>query len=145
VRIQEGCIATLDDYVLLTDSSKLLQHVIRTKEDVTQTLANELDFKIIASKIQRQLGDNQAGMIAFNRPEEAFRQLYDLATSEKMRGALKGQSENNPFFRSLDDALTANPLPPFAVLAQYLAPGGALLTSDETGFHYMAFSLRREQ
>jgi hypothetical protein len=83
-------------------------------------------------------------MIAFNRPEEAMRQVYEMATSDTMRGALKGQAANNPFMKSLDDALTTNPLPPFAVLAKYLAPGGALLTSDETGFHYMAFSLRRE-
>jgi hypothetical protein len=144
VRIQEGCMAILDDYLLLTDGSKLLQQVILTKSDPTRSLAHELDYKIIASKIQRQLGDNRAGMIAFNRPEEAMRQIYDMATSESMRGALKGQAANNPVFRTLDDALSTHPLPPFAVLAKYLAPGGALLTSDETGFHYMAFSLRRE-
>lgn len=144
VRIQESCVAIFDDYFILTDSSKLLQQAILTKSDSSRTLANELDFKIIASKIQRQLGDLQAGMIVFNRPEEAMRQLYDMATSDTMRGALKGRAENNPFFKSLDSALTSNPLPPFSVLAQYLAPGGALLTSDETGFHYMAFSLRRD-
>jgi hypothetical protein len=145
IRLQEGCVAIIDDYLLLTDSSKLLQQAIVTKSDASQSLANELDFKIIASKIQRQLGENQAGMIAFNRPEEAMRQIYDMATSQTMRGALKGQADNNPLFKTLDTALTDNPLPPFSVLAQYLAPGGALLTSDETGFHYMAFSLRREK
>ena len=144
-RVQDGCIAILDDYLLLSDSSKLLQQAIVTKSDSSRSLASELDFKIIASKIQRQLGDARAGMISFNRPEEAMRQIYEMATSDTMRGALKGQSANNPVFKTLDDALTTNPLPPFAVLAKYLAPGGALLTSDETGFHYMAFSLRREE
>lgn len=145
IRIAEGCIAIMDDYLVLTDSTKLLQQVIVTKSDTSRNLATELDFKIIASKIQRQLGDAQAGMISFNRPEEAFRQIYDLATSESMRGALKGQAENNSFFRSIDTALNDNPLPPFSIFAQYLAPGGALVTSDETGFHYMAFGLRRDQ
>jgi hypothetical protein len=144
VRIQDGCMAILDDYLVLSDSSKLLQQVILTKSDPSRTLANELDFKIIASKIQRQLGDARAGMIAFNRPEEQMRQLYEMATSDAIRGALKGQAANNPFFKTVDDALTTNPLPPFAVLAKYLAPGGGLLTNDDTGFHYMAFSLRRE-
>ena len=36
------------------------------------------------------------------------------------------------------------PLPPFAVLQRYLAPGGVTVTDDETGLHYTAFSLRRK-
>ena len=57
---------------------------------------------------------------------------------------LANQAEDNPFFRALNDAVTKNPLPPFAVIAQYLAPGGAIVTDDETGLHYTAFGLRRE-
>lgn len=145
VRPNIGCVAVLDDYLLISNNPQLLQQVIITKNDASRTLAGELDFKIIASKIKRQLGDTQAGMILFNRPEEGLRQLYDLARSEGIRSRLKTQAKNNRFFKNVDDALTANPLPPFAVLAQYLAPSGGLVTSDETGFHYMAFSLRREQ
>lgn len=145
MRREIGCIAILDDYLLISNNPNLLQQAIITRSDGSRTLANELDYKIIASKIKRQLGDSQAGMIAFSRPEEGLRQLYELATSENMRGQLKTQAENNRFFKGLSDALDANPLPPFSVLAQYLAPSGALLTSDETGFHYMAFSLKREQ
>ena len=37
-----------------------------------------------------------------------------------------------------------DPLPPFPVLAQYLAPGGGMLTSDETGIHYTGFVLKRK-
>jgi hypothetical protein len=144
-RPQVGCAAVMDDYLMLANNPKLLQQAIVTKSDPSRTLATELDFKIIASKIKRQLGDSQAGMILFSRPEEGMRQIYDLASSQAIRGGLKSQIENNKFFKGLDDALTANPLPPFAVLAQYLAPSGALVTSDETGFHYMAFSLKREQ
>ena len=144
LRAQVGCAAVMDDYLLLANNPKLVQQAIVTKSDPSRTLATELDFKIVASKIKRQLGDAQAGMIAFRRPEESMRQLYDLANSQNIRGSLKSQVENNKFFKGVDDALTANPLPPFAVLAQYLAPSGALVTNDETGFHYMAFSLRRE-
>jgi hypothetical protein len=46
--------------------------------------------------------------------------------------------------RALYDALEANPLPPFSEIAKYLAPGGGMLVSDETGLHYTAFALRRE-
>ena len=40
-------------------------------------------------------------------------------------------------------AMEANPLPPFSVLEQYFAPAGALMVDDETGLHYMSFTLRR--
>ena len=138
------CIAILGNYLVATDSEKLLQHAIVTKSDASLSLANELDFKLITNKIKRQLGDTKAGMIGFNRPEEGFRLLYELATSKTTQTRLADQAENNGFFRALDGALHNNPLPPFAVLAQYLAPGGSLLTNDETGIHYMAFGLKRE-
>ena len=145
-RPQVGCAAVMDDYLLLANNPKLLQQAIITKSDPTRTLATELDFKIIASRIKRQLGDSQAGMIAFSRPEEGIRQLYDLAASQAIRGGLKSQAwKTISFLKGWIIALTANPLPPFSVLAQYLAPSGALLTNDETGFHYMAFGLKREQ
>ena len=138
------CVAIIGDYLMLTDSEKFLQQVIVTKSDSSLSLANELDYKLIANKIERQLGETKAGMIQFNRPEEGMRLLYELATAQSMQNRLANQAENNPFFRALNDAVTKNPLPPFAVIAQYLAPGGAIVTDDETGLHYMAFGLRRE-
>jgi hypothetical protein len=70
--------------------------------------------------------------------------LYDLATSETTKQNLARQAENNEFFKRLDDTLKKNPLPPFKVLAKYLAPAGAMMTQDETGFHYMSFGLKRK-
>lgn len=138
------CLAILGDYLVGTDSVKFLEQAIVTKSDRSLSLANELDFKLIANKIDRQLGETNAGLITFNRPEEGFRMLYELATAKSTQSRLATQAEDNRFFGALNNALTKNPLPPFAVLAQYLAPGGGLITDDETGIHYTAFSLRRE-
>ncbi len=143
-RIPDPCLAVVGDYLLASDSSKLLEQAIVTKSNASQSLAGELDFKLIAAKIQRQLGDAKAGLVAFNRPEEGLRSLYELATSQTIRERLAANAQNNPFFKALHDALDDNPLPPFQVVAQYLAPGGAMLTNDETGFHYTAFTLRRK-
>jgi hypothetical protein len=76
--------------------------------------------------------------------------LYELATSDNTKKNLARQAENNPsplgkdFFKRLDDTLKEHPLPPFKVLAKYLAPAGAMMTQDETGFHYMSFALKRK-
>lgn len=144
VRRPTPCLAILGDYLLLTDNEKLFEQAVITKSDASQSLANELDFKLIANKIQRQQGETKAGMISFNRPEEGFRTLYELATASSTQSRLAAAAENNRAFQALNGALTNNPLPPFSVLAQYLAPGGALVTDDETGIHYTAFSLRRD-
>ncbi len=144
VRVPTPCLAVLGDYLIMTDNEKLFEQVVITKSDASLSLANELDYKLIASKIQRQQGETKAGMISFHRPEEAFRTMYELATASSTQSRLATAAENNGVFRALSGALTNNPLPPFAVVARYLAPGGALVTDDETGIHYTAFTLRRE-
>lgn len=143
-RSPEGCVGILGDYLVLSDSASLIERCVTAQSDPTRGLASELDYKLIASKIQRQVGGQKPGMLIFNRPEEGMRMLYDLAQAENTRQALASRSDGNPFFRSLNDAVSKNPLPPFAVFAKYLAPGGGMLVDDETGFHYMAFGLRRK-
>lgn len=138
------CFGILDDYLLMVTRASLYRKAVVTAADGSKSLAGELDFKLIAGKIQRQSGGNKPAMISFNRPEEVMRFLYELATAERTRQGLREQAENNPFLKSLDTALKEHPLPPFAVLRQYLAPGGAMVVDDETGIHYTAFSLRRK-
>lgn len=144
LRSPEGCVALLGDYLVLADSSSLLQRCISAQSDPTRGLKGELDFKLIASKVSRQVGGQQPGMLLFNRPEEGMRAMYELAQAENTRQMLSDRADRNPFFRSLNDAVTKNALPPFAVFAKYLAPGGGMVVDDETGIHYMAFGLRRK-
>ena len=137
------CFGILDDCAVMTDRASLYEKLVVTLAE-GKSLADELDFKLVASKIERQNGENKPAMITFDRPEEGMRFLYDLATSDRTRQSLTRGAENSRFFKSLDEALQKNPLPPFGVLQKYLAPGGASVVDDETGIHYSAFSLRRK-
>ena len=143
-RRPDPAFALVGDYLLLTDSTDLLKHVIATKKDGSQALASQLEYKLIASKVRRQPGGEKPGLLTFNRPEEGMRLLYDLATADTTRERLARGAEGNPALGAMDKALRDHPLPPFAVIAKYLAPGGSLLTNDATGFHYTSFTLRRE-
>ncbi len=138
------CFGIVDNYLMMSRLEGLYQKAITTAASPSDSLSEELDFKLIASRIKRQSGSSRPAMISFNRPEEGMRFLYGLATAERTRRALGKRAEKNKFFKSLDSALKDNPLPPFAVLQRYLAPGGALVVEDETGIHYTAFSLRRK-
>ena len=143
-RPPQPCMGILSDYLILTDRSSTYEKVIATSKSSKESLAESLDFKLIAAKIARQCSGTKPAMISFNRPEEGMRFLYDLATAERTREQLRRGAEGNPFLSSVQTALEKNPLPPFPVLQQYLAPGGAMVIDDETGIHYTAFSLRRK-
>lgn len=142
VRRPQLCLAVLGEHFVLTDSEAFFKQAVAARSDPARRLAGELDFKLIASKIGREAGGRKPGMITFDRPEENIRLLYDLAVSEDVRKGLERRAENGGLARALDSALSDNPLPPFAALARYLAPGGGMMTSDATGLHYMGFTLR---
>lgn len=144
LRSPQPCIGLLDDYIVATDSEALLKKVIETKSDPKNSLSKDLEYKAVAAKIRRHSKGGKPGMIRFERPDEALRNLYEVATADETRATLTGAAENNRFFKSLDSALTEHPLPDFKVLKKYMAPTGAMLTNDDTGFHYMLFALKRE-
>lgn len=138
------CVAILDDYLVITDSSEFLHHAVLTQSDASQALSSQLEFKLIAAKVRRQPGGEFPALIAFNRPEEPMRWMYDLATADAVREQVGQRADGSRFFGAVNSALKDNPLPPFSVLSQHLAPGGGLLTSDETGLHFVGFGLKRE-
>ncbi|MCO6454603.1 MAG: hypothetical protein J5I93_04810 [Pirellulaceae bacterium] len=144
MRDPELLVAVQDDYVLLSDSTKLLEHVIQTRSNPSNSLADELEFKLVASKIKRHAGGEKPGMIYFDRPEEGMRLLYDLVTGDATRQRLGQAAESNGFFQALNNALNDNPLPPFHQIARYLAPRGGMVINDSTGIHYTMFGMRRE-
>ncbi|MHB0959803.1 MAG: hypothetical protein ACYC0X_30245 [Pirellulaceae bacterium] len=144
IRRPSPSVAIVGDHLLLSDSSACLEAAIAAKHDASKSLSDELDFKLIASRIEQRLGSARPAMIAFQRPEETMRSFYELATSPATRRRLEEAAPSNPAFRALNDALKANPLPPFAAIAKYLAPGGGMMVSDETGIHYTAFALKRD-
>ena len=118
--------------------------MLSTLADGTKSLGEELEFKLIANKIQRQSGGAKPVMLGFSRPEEGLRYWYDMINSDSTRESLKKQAEKNPFFKSLDTTLQKSPLPPFEVIQRYLAPGGSMAVDDSSGLHFMSFTLRRK-
>ncbi len=144
LRRPDPCLAIVGDYLVGSDSFAALQAAINTHNDPTRRLATELDYKLIASKIKRQIGGDAPGFVQFARPEEGLRFWYDMAQAEDTRNMLARGAENNPLLADVDQALKDNPLPPFSVLAKYLAPSGSMMVSDETGYHMMSFTLKRQ-
>ena len=138
------CVAVVDDYVIAAERPRTLERAIVTLSDSSKSLANELDFKLVASKLKRQPGGTSPGVLIFERPEEGFRMLYELAMVDDTRRQLSDAARDNPFLTTLQQALDDNPLPPFSVIREFLAPTVTMITSDESGFHLTGFGLRRK-
>jgi hypothetical protein len=143
LRQPEPCGAVVGDYLLIADSLAYLEHALAAISN-GRTLSEELDYKIIQSKLTRLTGGRPSGMLIFSRPAETLENLYTFATSKSSLEALAKQGDENEFFRRLHESLQAHPLPPFAALAKYFAPSGGLIMQDESGFHYTEIQLRRK-
>lgn len=144
IRQLEICITFIDDYVVISDSRYMMRQVADCAAGVSPPLKASLEYQLISDRIAAQLQDKECAAISFGRPEESLQLFYELARDPKSRERLSGLAENNPFFASLLTALEKHDLPPFSVISKYLAPSGGFLVEEETGLHYMTFSLRRE-
>lgn len=138
----QPAIALVDDYLLLSNRPEYIERAITARSDSTRSLAGELDFKLMASKIRRQPRGRSPGMFSFQRPEEGLRMLYELATAESTRAGMA--SSDNEFLSRLNGHLNEKPLPPFSKLKDYFAPQASIMTMDDDGFHYTSIGLRRD-
>jgi hypothetical protein len=135
----------IGDYFIYSDRPACIEKLIITNNEQNKGLANDLEYKLMMAKVRRQPGGDAPSMISFNRPEEGMRLLYDFVGSNQAKSLLAQQGERSTFLKNVDQAMKDNPLPPFEVIQKYLAPGGGLLTNDETGIHYAVFQLRRKK
>ena len=144
IRVPQPCFAVVGDDLLASDAIESIEQAIKALSGGEDLLSEALEYKIIRDKIKGQLGDKETSIMAYQRPEESLKLFYDLASDDDNIARLESVSENNPFFAALVAALKGKRLPPFEVIAKYLAPSGAFVVEEEDGLHYTAFSIRRE-
>jgi hypothetical protein len=142
VRRPEPAMTVLGDDFLVADSLQAIQACIESFQNGEGCLSDALEYKLVRDQVKKQLGDAQASVVAYQRPEESLKMLYDLiadpATIDRVR-----EAKDNPMAKALLDALDRHRLPPFEAIAKYLSPMGAYLTEEENGLHYTGFSMRR--
>ena len=144
VRQPEICVAFVDDYLIIADSKYMMRQVSDCLSGSSAKLSQALDFELISDRITAQLQNKECSTLTYSRPEESLQLFYELARDPKNRDRLRQVADSNGFFKALLAGLDKRELPPFSVIAKYLAPAGGFLVDDDTGLHYMSFSLRRE-
>ncbi len=144
IRIPSPCFCILEDQFVASDSLQALEEVVKFNSSGDGLLSESIEFKLVRDRIKAQLKNSEMSILAYQRPEEAMRLMYDLATDPNNIDNLERIAESNPFLLSLVTAVRSKKLPPFEVFAKYLAPGGAFIVDEENGIHYTGFSMRRE-
>lgn len=143
MRPPKPTLAVLGNWLVMSDRASTIEKAILADQGGTPRLRDELDFKLVSSKLRQQLSVTP-GMLKFVRPEDNLRFLYQLLQSDDMVERIHERREENPFLTTLDEMLQQKKLPAFAVVAQYLAPGGSMIVNEETGLYHVGFGLRRK-
>lgn len=143
IRSPEICFTVYEDYLLIADSKYMMQQIASCIAGTDGKLIDSIEYQLVSERISAQLQEQECSAISFSRPEESLQLFYELARDPANRDRLRQVADNNGFFKALLAALEKQDLPPFSVISKYLAPSGGYLVEDETGMHYMSFSLRR--
>jgi hypothetical protein len=143
-RPAEPFVAIMDGYLFLGGSCRLFEQCIAARDGTIDRLVDSEDFARATEVLGRETAGLSPTMFSVNRYEETVRQWYDLLKSEKTRELIDENKEDNKFLAALATTLEEQELPPFEVLAPYLAPGGAILYDTDNGYHGIGFTLRNE-
>lgn len=138
--------AIVGDAFLQSDSLDLLHRYIDTQQGQEPALADSIEYRLIASRVERLAGGRAPSGVMYSNSEEALRHWYGVATGDRARDFLQGERmAEQPFVPKLREMLDSNELPPLEALLRYTAPGGGVVYDTETGFHMIAFGFKREE
>lgn len=144
-RFPDPCVAIVGNSLIISESPKFMELAIDTFQGNSDSLAGDAKYTEVTDHITRLLKSDLPSMSMYSRPDEQFRNLFEVAGSDGVKDFLDQQAENFEFAGGLAQALEDNPLPSFDDLSSYLAPSGAFVTNDETGLHMLAFQLKSEK
>ncbi len=146
VRRPQPTFGALGRWLVVTESVEFYREMAAVYEGTENALADDLEFKLVLSKVKELAGKNKPGLLMYTRPEEGIRQFLNLATNPAVRRGIRSGAERggNPFIKALAETMESNELPTPDELAKYFAPAGAFVVDDETGLHMYSFALKRK-
>ena len=137
-------VGLMDGYLFVGTSSQQFERCVAARDGTTERLIDSEDYARASTVIGKETAGTTPVMFQIGRFEETVRQWYELLQSPKTRDQINEHKGKSPFLAALAEALDQHQLPPFDVLAPYLAPGGGILYDTDTGYHGISFTLRNK-
>ncbi|GAB6164345.1 hypothetical protein JCM19992_03450 [Thermostilla marina] len=146
VRRPRPTFGAMGRWLVVAESVEFYREMAAVQQGTKNALADDLEFKLVLSKVKELAGNRKPSLLMYTRPEEGIRQLLNLANNPAIRRGIRAGAErgDNPFIAALAETMESNELPTPAELAKYFAPAGAFVVDDETGLHMYSFALKRK-
>jgi hypothetical protein len=138
-------VGIMDGYLFFGGSINKFERCVAARDGTADRLADSDDYTRAKAVIGRETAGTTPVMFSMSRFEETVRQWYDLLASPKTRETIDEKKVKNPFLAALAETLDQHQLPPFEVLAPYLAPGGGIFYDTDSGYHGISFTLRNAE
>lgn len=145
MRSPEPCVMVLGNWVLMSDSRKLIERAAMAHRDAIPRLITVPEYELVSSELGGKLDGEQPFMVSFLRAADYIKQMYDLAQSPDAKKFLRRAGENNPVAAKIVALMERNELPPFKEFEQYFAPSGSFAYDEPSGMHLGSFTLRADE
>lgn len=142
--VPQLCWGVIENYFFLSGSPQCMELMLDTLRGDKKSLAESEQFKTVSSKMTNLLGTDMPCFVVYQDPKEIMRAMIDAARLEHT-GPLLDLADGNKYAEGIRKAMQDHPLPPFESIEQYFRPSGMFITSEDSGFHMLAFQISSEE
>ena len=139
MRFSDPAFCLLDNSLILCDSVDMVKHLIDVSLGNAPAMAEDEEYTQQMQRLMEAAGADVPCAVTFFNPEEPMRELFKLIGDERSATMVEKMSEKNPMLARFQAALAEQPLPEFDLIKRYFRPTGMIVTTDDTGYHMLAF------
>ena len=144
-RNPEPCVFILGDWLIQTDSRKMVERIAQTNTGARGALIDVPEYELVSAELGAKLDSQKPFYVSFMRGADFLRQFYQIASADSTKSWVRGQGENDANAKRFGDFLTRNDFPPFEEFEKYFAPSGTFAYNLPDGIHFGAFTLRADE
>jgi hypothetical protein len=139
MRFSDPAFCLLDNSLILCDSADMVKHLIDVSLGNAPSMAEDEEYTQQMQRLTEAAGSDVPCAVTFFNPEGPIRQFFKLMGDERSATMVEKMSEKNPMLARFQTALAEQPLPEFDLIKRYFRPTGMIVTTDDTGYHMLAF------
>lgn len=145
MRFSEPAFCLLDGSLVIANSVDMVKHLINVSLGKAPALAENEEYSDQMRTLFDAAGADFPCAVTFYDPERPLDNLFKLMGDERSKTMLDKLGEKNPMRGRFQGVLAEQPLPDFELIKKYFRPTGTIVTTDDTGYHMLAFQYGAEE
>ena len=139
MRFSEPALCLIDGSLIMSDSADMVKHLIDVSLGNAPAMAEDEEYTRQMQRLMEAAGSDVPCAVTFYNPEGTVREFFKLMNDERSSTMIEKMSEKRPMLARFQAALAEQPLPEFDLIKRYFRPAGMIVTTDDTGYHMLAF------